>query len=161
MLEKIKGFLKIIYLKIIKIDDSVHKISLGFAIGVALGIIPGTGPLAALIFAILLRANRASALIGSLLVNTWFSIITLIPAAKIGALLFNLNWHKIYTEWLILFSSLRWQGLIKVSLYKIILPIILGYVILALGSALVAYTLCRIILKINRYGNKKRDYLSW
>jgi len=150
MFKKIKDFLKFIYLKIVKINGTPHKVSLGFAIGIALGIIPGTGPLAALIFAILLRANRASALLGSLLVNTWFSILTLIPAAKIGALLFNLNWHKIYTEWLILFYSLRWQGLIKVSLYKIILPIILGYVIIALGLAVFSYILCRIILKTNR-----------
>jgi uncharacterized protein (DUF2062 family) len=150
MFKKIRDFLKFIYLKIVKINDTPHKISLGFAVGIALGIIPGTGPLAALIFAILLKVNRASALLGSILVNTWFSIVTLIPAAKIGALLFDLNWYKIYTDWLIIFYSLHWQDLLKISICKIILPIISGYVIIALGSAVFSYILCRVILKINR-----------
>jgi len=149
MFKKIRDFLKIVYIKTVKIDDTPHKISLGFAIGVALGIIPGTGPLAALFFSFLLKANRASALIGSLLVNTWFSIVALIPAVRIGALIFNLNWYKIYMDWLDIFYSLHWKELIKISLYKIILPIFLGYVIIALGVGISCYIVCRIIFKIN------------
>jgi len=69
-MNKFRGFFQLLYLKLIKINDTPQKIAFGFGLGVFSGIFPGTGPLAALFLALILRANRASALLGSLLTNT-------------------------------------------------------------------------------------------
>jgi len=153
--KRVKAFL----LKIIKINDTAHKISLGFAVGVTLGVIPTTGPLASFFVALLLRANPLSAVLGSLLVNTWLSFIILIPAAKIGGLLLNLNWQSIYKEGLGFFRSFNWQNLLKISIYKIILPILIGYAIIGIGLGIIGYIVCRLILNIKN-GDKNRDSIS-
>ncbi|MDD5669514.1 MAG: DUF2062 domain-containing protein, partial [Candidatus Omnitrophica bacterium] len=68
---KLARFFKFIYLKIFRINDTPRKIAFGFGLGVFLGILPGTGPVASVIVAAFLHANKAAALLGSLITNTW------------------------------------------------------------------------------------------
>ena len=75
MLKKIPGF---IFDKLFKINDSAEKIALGVGLEVFSGLMPGTGPTAALFLAFIFRANRAAALLGSMLTNTWLSVVTFI-----------------------------------------------------------------------------------
>lgn len=138
-------------MKLVKTHDTDHKISMGFAIGIALGIIPGTGPLAALTVAFLLRANRASALLGSLMVNTWISVVLLVPAVQIAGLIFKLNWHTLYASWLNFLTSWRWQDVLRISIYKFILPILIGYGIISVGLSISAYIICRLILLYKKW----------
>src|SRR3989338_6840109 len=91
-ISKIKEWL---YQNLFKINDTPQKIALGLGLGVFAGIFPGTGPLASLFLAFICRANRASALIGSLLTNTWLSIVTFLLAIKLGALMFGIKWEEI------------------------------------------------------------------
>lgn len=113
-------FLRFIYLKLFRINDSPHKIALGFGLGVFAGIFPGTGPLASLFLAFIFRANRAAALIGSLLTNTWLSFVTFVLAVQAGSMLLKINWQDVQAK-------------------KTILPIALGYAIIAFCCGLVAY----------------------
>jgi uncharacterized protein (DUF2062 family) len=107
---KISHFFRLLYIKLFKINDSPQRIALGLGLGVFLGIIPGTGPLAALFLALLFRVNRASALLGSLLTNTWLSIVTFLLAIKVGSFIMRLNWQSVYAD-----------------ISKAILPLIVGY----------------------------------
>lgn len=128
------------------INDTPQKIAAGLAIGVFLGLMPATGPIAAITLAVFFRVNRLSALIGSLATNTWLSIVTIIPAIKIGSAILDLKWNEVYSDWLIFLSNFNWSALFKISIYKIILPVFLGYVTIGLLLSVIAYTVTILIL---------------
>ena len=70
----LKRLTRFVYAKLFAINDTPQKVAIGVGIGVFLGVFPGLGPLAALFMAFLFRVNRAGALLGSALTNTWISI---------------------------------------------------------------------------------------
>ncbi len=127
--------LKDIYRKLFKIDDSPQKIALGFGLGVFLGILPGTGPLASLFCAVLLRLNRVSALLGSLLVNTWINVVTFLLAIKIGSVIMGLNWQQVYKQ-------------SKLSIPKVIAPLLIGYLVIAVCLSILAYLIVLIMFAL-------------
>jgi len=120
---------------LVGISDTPQKKALGFGVGVFLGILPGTGPIAAFVTASFLHLNRASALLGSLLTNTWLSFVTFIAAVKIGSYLLRVDWQQ---------SLQYWRS------GKIILPVILGYLIIALFAGLIGYLTALIAIKLIR-----------
>jgi len=141
------------FIKLFNIDDTPQKISLGFAIGVFLGIIPGTGPVAAFVAASVFRINRASALIGSLITNTWISVITFLLAIKIGAAIMSVSLNAAYDDWLKFLSDFRWINLLRLSFLKLTLPVILGYLLIAFFLALTVYLITLPL--ITRLRNEK------
>lgn len=62
---------RLVYLKMLRLNDSPEKIALGAALGVLMGIFPtfGVGTILALILAAVTRANKAAAILGSLVMN--------------------------------------------------------------------------------------------
>ena len=138
---------KLIYIKLFRIHDAPQRIALGFGLGVFCGILPGTGPLASLFLAFVLRVNRASALLGSLLTNTWLSLVTFFLSIKIGSAIFGMNWRDVYNNWVLFFKDFRWARLFELSILKIILPAILGYSIVAFCLGLLVYLITLIALK--------------
>jgi len=147
---KILRSLKFIYHKVFRINDSPQKISLGFGLGVFLGILPGTGPIASLVLATFLRVNRASALLGSIITNTWLSLVTFVFSVKIGSFILGIKPQTIRAGWEGLISDFSWGSLLKVSSLKIALPVFLGYVITGLAAGILAYLLVTLILRIRR-----------
>jgi uncharacterized protein (DUF2062 family) len=139
--------IKQVLIKLFNINDTPQKISLGFAVGVFLGIIPGTGPLAAFVAASLFRINRTSALIGSIITNTWISIISFLLAVKIGCAIMSIDLNKAYSDWLKFLTDFHWINLLKLSFLKLALPVIAGYLVIAfcLGLAVYLITLPLII----------------
>lgn len=143
---KIVRLFKFLYIKLFRIHDSPQRIALGFGLGVFSGIFPGTGPVAALTLAFILKVNRASALLGALITNTWLSFITLLLAIKLGSGILNVNWQEVYNNWIHLLSNFRWAGLFKISVLKIIFPVIAGYVVIGLLLGIIAYAVTLIII---------------
>lgn len=129
--DKIKRLAKLVYLKLFRINDSPLKIALGFGLGVFTGVMPGIGPLIALLFAFLLRVNRASALLGSILFNTWISFIAFLMAIKIGSVVTGLNYNEVYNGWNGLIKSFKWEKLFEASVYDVLIPIGVGYLIIS------------------------------
>jgi uncharacterized protein (DUF2062 family) len=150
---KIKRLAKLVYLKLFRINDSPLKIALGFGLGVFIGVMPGIGPVIALLLAFLFRVNRASAFLGSILFNTWVGILALLLAIKIGAAVMGLNYHDVYVGWNELIKSFKWQKLFEVSVYDVLIPIGVGYLIIALFFAVVATIVVYMI--VLRIRNKK------
>lgn len=150
----------LLYIKLFKINDSPQKIALGLGLGVTLGILPGTGPVAALCLAFLLRVNRASALLGSLLTNTWLSFVTFILSIKIGSGIMKSNWQEVYKDWILFLKEFHWLDLFKLSIIKIILPVIVGYFVVAFCLGLLIYLTAIIVLTQIRHENKSRVKLS-
>ena len=146
MIVKVKDFL---YEKLFKINDTPQKVATGFGLGVFTGILPGTGPLAALFLAFIFKANRASALLGSLLTNTWLSFVTFLLAIKTGSAIFKVSWQGLKSDWAEASSHWHWQDLFNASILKIILPVLSGYLVVSLSLGLISYLTVLIILKMS------------
>src|SRR3989338_1914636 len=134
--QKIKSLFRFLYEKLVKINDSPQKIAIGFGIGVFLGILPGVGPVASLASAFIFRVNRVAALTGSLLTNTWLSVVTFVAAVKIGALVTGAQWQDVYEQCQSIFKSFHWKDLLNVSLIQILKPLLIGYLVVGLGIGL-------------------------
>lgn len=152
---RFKRFLRYIYVKTFLANDTPQRVALGFGVGVFSGIIPGTGPLAALFIATLVRANKASAVLGSLLTNTWLSFIIFIISIKTGAAIIGIDWQEILKAWKNLVGHFHFMDLCKLSALKIALPVILGYCVVALLSGLSTYLIIFILLSWYKKGRKK------
>lgn len=157
---KIYRFFKLLYVKLFKINDSPQKIALGLGVGVFAGIIPGTGPIAALSLAFVLRVNRASALLGSLLTNTWLSIVTFLLSLKLGSAIMKAHWQEAKEQWLLFLKNFSWLNLFKLSVLKVILPVLLGYFVVAFCLGVAVYLIALIILNRIKHENKSGINLS-
>ena len=142
--------IKLLYLKLYRINDSPEKIAQGLGVGVFLGIMPGVGIIAALIVASLLKLNRISILLGTLITNTWLSFATFILSIKIGSAIMGLRWQEVYRQCLEILKDFHWINLFKISLLKIILPVVIGYIIISVGFAIIAYIVALITIKYSR-----------
>jgi len=155
-LNRIARLLKTVYLKLFRINDSPMKIASGFGVGVFVGVMPGIGPVVAFALAFLLRVNRASALLGSILFNTWVGLLALLLAIKIGAAVRGLNYNDVYDGWLALLKNFKWEKLLESSVYDILLPIGIGYLIISFLFALVATAVVYMIAKQIRKKKQSR-----
>jgi uncharacterized protein (DUF2062 family) len=160
ILNKLAAFLNVLYQKLFKINDTPQRIALGLGLGVALGVAPGTGPLAALFLAVVFKVNRASALLGSLVTNTWFSFITFLLALRVGSAIFGVNWEALKNESRILFADFHWSYLFKSSFFKIIVPLLVGYILIALSLGVFVYLVSLIVIRKIR-GGKKNESLGF
>lgn len=147
LLDKLIKIKDLLYQKIFKINDTPQKVALGFGIGIFSGILPGTGPLAALFLALLFRVNRASALIASVLTNTWFSFVTFILAIKIGSAIFKISWQSLKAAWMQAINNFAWKDLFSLPILRIVLPVITGYLVISLVLGVLSYIVVLIILK--------------
>jgi uncharacterized protein (DUF2062 family) len=139
-------FLKFLYLKMFRIHDTPQRVSLGFGLGVFTGILPGMGPIAALVLAAIFRVNKAAALLGSILTNTWLSVVTIVLSIKIGAAIMGLEWHEVLNTWHQLLRDFHWKQLLESSVLKMMLPVLAGYLILSLCLAFIVYITALSIL---------------
>jgi uncharacterized protein (DUF2062 family) len=152
--------LKSISIKLLGINDTPQKIALGLGLGVFSGILPTTGPIAALFLAWAFRANRASALLGALLTNTWLSIVTFLLSIKVGSAIMKTRWESVLRDWALFLKDFHWLNLFKLSVLKIILPVIAGYLIIAFCIGLLCYLITLIIAKKIRHAEKSRIDIS-
>ncbi len=152
-------FLKLAYIKIFRINDTPQKIALGVGVGVFLGILPGTGPIAAVFMAFILRLNRAAALLGSLLTNTWLSVLTFFLSIKIGSSIIGLDWQEVNRNWAQFFKDFKFMTLFKVATLKIILPVVAGYFVISLCLGIIAYLVTLAILIFVSKAKRKAKYV--
>ena len=150
--KKVTNFL---FAGLFKINDSAQKIALGVGLGVFSGLMPVTGPAAALFLAFVFRANKASALLGSLLTNTWLSLITFVLAIKVGSAILRMRWQDVYQKAQGLIHGFSWIRFFKLSFLDILLPIIIGYIIIGLFLGAAGYLATLLIIRRNSHGTKR------
>ena len=146
-MNKISAFFNTLYQKLFKINDTPQRIALGLGLGSALGMLPGTGPLAALFLAVVFKVNRASAFLGSLATNIWLSLVTFLLALKVGSAIFGVNWKTLKNGVKILFADFHWSYLFKASFFEIIMPLLVGYFLIALVFGLLVYLISWLVIK--------------
>ena len=139
-----------VYERLVRMDDSPQRIAIGFGVGVFPGILPGTGPIAALAVSWALRLNKAATLLGAVLTNTWLSFVTFMLALKIGSALSGSNWLDIKEHARQLLDHFSWSTLWNTSLAHILKPLLLGYAAVGLLCALAGYVLALAILHFRR-----------
>lgn len=104
--------------------------------GIFLGIVPGEGVLTTLLLASLFRLNRMAASAGVLATNMWATVIVLPPAAAIGGFLFSVKTDYLISE----FNRTYHLGLkfflSKIILLDILLPLVVGFFVVAGAIAL-------------------------
>jgi len=152
----IPRFLKLIYLKLFRIHDTPQKIALGVGMGVFLGILPGTGPIAAIFMAFVLRVNRAAALLGSLATNTWLSIVTFFLSIKIGSSIIGVHWQDVHRNWLEFLKDFKFINLFKLTTLEIVLPVIVGYFVVSFCLGIIAYLITLNVITRIKHENKNR-----
>ena len=158
---RVARFFKFLYLKLWRINDTPQKIAQGFGLGVFLGILPGVGFIAALVMASVLRMNRVSAFLGTLLTNTWLSFVTFLLSIKVGSAIMGLAWQRVHTDVRLLLKDFHWQSLLTASARDVIAPIAVGYCVVSAALGLIAYALMLIIIsRIHNAKNKGRAHLS-
>jgi len=156
MNNKIARFFKAVYLRLFRIDDTPQKIAIGFGLGVFLGVMPGAGPIAALVLSFLFKVNRASALLGSVITNTWLSIPVFILSVKTGSFVTGISYNTISDRWVSFLKDFNWGELLHLSIYQVLFPVLAGYLIVSASIAVVAYL---IILGVAKRIKRKKMVL--
>ncbi|MDI6794385.1 MAG: DUF2062 domain-containing protein [bacterium] len=93
-------FFRYLYLRLIRANDSPHKAAMGMALGVALGIFPtfGAGAILAIVLASLFKWNKASALLGSMIMNPFTTPFVWSASALLGSFLTGYDWGMVLEE---------------------------------------------------------------
>ncbi len=151
----LKKIISFAFAKLFKINDSAQKIALGAGLGVFSGLLPLTGPAAALFLAFVFRANRAAALLGSILTNTWLSVVTFILAIKVGSIVLNRHWQEVHQKAQGLIRDFHWLSFFKLSFLEVVFPVMIGYLIIGLCLGLVGYLIVLLIIKRSLHKSKK------
>lgn len=145
------------YIRLVRLDDSPEKIARGVALGVVLGILPtfGLGVVAAIILAGYLKLNKASAVIGTLIMNPWTSPFFWALSYLAGSLLLGYNLQE--TVALIKYLKTHedvWKNLLA---QRLLLPYIIGNIIITAGSAATSYIACLYAVKAYKRARSKRN----
>lgn len=150
-MNKISAFFKQIHRQLFALHDSPQRVAIGFGLGVFTGIFPGMGPLASIVLATFLRINKASALIGSLLTNTWISVLAFLLAFRIGGAFFSVPWEELSDQWQRFLQSFHWQQLFTTAALKIILPVAAGYLAVAVAAGVIGYLFILLLLTVKKH----------
>jgi uncharacterized protein (DUF2062 family) len=142
-----KRKLKEIRDKLLGINDSAHRIALGVGLGLFLGVFPGTGAIAAIVGAFILRANKAAALAAALLVNTWINVVTFPLAVAIGAFVLRVDPKAIAQDWSRLTGHFSWNTLWDLLLRDTVLVLLAGYVLMGLVLGIAGYLLTYALIR--------------
>jgi len=134
--------LKTLIKKLVRVDDSPKRIARGVAIGVFWGIIPtfGFAILFSLPTAVLFRANKFSAILGTFVANPFTTPFIYAFEYKIGELILRAT--PLAFSW----GLFRLENLLKLGR-----SLLVGGSVLAIGIALITYfSTFRIILRYKR-----------
>lgn len=143
-----KGY-RYIHRQLLEINDTPYRKAVGVGLGVFLGIFPGTGPIAALVASTVLKVNKAAALLGSLLTNTWLSVVTFMLAVKAGAKLTGTHWPAIYAQTKVYWENFSWKDIFDVSVAQILYPLFLGYILVGLCLGMATTLIAALILRFS------------
>lgn len=137
------------YLRLVRVGGNPVHIALGFALGVFLGVFPtfGIGIPLSLLFASLLRWNRVSAVLGSLVMNPLTTPFFWTLSGAVGAAIFRADASRLLAS---VQNGERLRGLtLGAGIY------LAGNTIVALVTATIAYFLA--LRAVLLYRKKRRE----
>lgn len=163
---RINRWLKLQYFKLVRIDDAPPKVALGIGVGVFLGVFPtfGLGAVLAFLLAWLFRFNKASAVVGSAIMNPLTIPFFWSLSCLLGAFLSGGNWRQLMSQVKLASDTITWSNawqaetwvFLSKLLGKGLYVYLIGNTILAVGLAVIFYflTLRVLLLYKKRRANK-------
>jgi len=133
--ERIRRWGRLIYLRLVRQNDEPDKVAKGVSLGVFLGIFPtfGVGTVLAVLFATWVKWNRASAALGTFIMNPFFNPFFLSLSVLVGNLLVPPE-SRIAVD--MFRNGKLWSGFLRaVPVY------LLGNILVSLFFSLLAYGL--------------------
>lgn len=143
---KFRERLKHIYLKLVKTDDTPHHIALGFAIGIFYGLVPFVGVILTLITAAIFRANKASALVGCFVTNTWVTAVLALPSVKVGSKIFGLDWTVVWQQMKRYLSMSDIKDIFNALSRDVLIPSLIGFLAIAFFLSVVSYAVSLFVV---------------
>jgi uncharacterized protein (DUF2062 family) len=91
---------KLLYVHVVRINASPHRVALGVAVGAWLGVFPTFGLAApvAYVLAWIFRFNKAGALAGAAVMNPLTSPLFWAASAMLGAAFTGMEWRLVYNQ---------------------------------------------------------------
>ncbi|WP_069789226.1 DUF2062 domain-containing protein [Cyanobacterium sp. IPPAS B-1200] len=158
----IKRYYKYFIWRLLSLKEKPEAIARGFAIGVFTGSFPffGLQMIGALLLAIILRANKVTAMMGTWISNPFTYVPIFLFNYKIGSFILE-KIFKIQTNYLDEFNSESWQNLAD-SGAEITITLLLGSVCVGLTLSIIAYYFVLTIIKnqnktLHKTSLKKKD----
>ena len=122
-----------------------ERIARGVAIGLFIGMMPGTGLVAALAVAVVCRLHKPSVAAGALLNNPWTSPFFYYVSYRLGQRLTGIEAHVTWEGWHGWQHAAWWRELLPA-----IWPTLIGLVVIGAIAAAVAYVLVYAALRRRR-----------
>jgi len=142
---------KILFKKVLTTNDSPHKLAMGFAIAVFWGVMATCG--FAIVFslptAVLLRANKVTAVIGTFVSNPFTTPFIYAFSYKMGSFVLDLN--PLPFSW----DILKIENILNISK-----SLLVGSIIFATTMAFISYGLVLIVIFIVRKSKNLRSRSS-
>ena len=146
MFNNLEKRFKSIYHQLVEIDDTPHRKAFGLGLGVFLGIFPGMGPIVSIVLATFLKVNKAAALLGSVLTNTWLSVVTLTLAVQMGAWFSKSDVQALKENWKIAAANFQWTALKNPSLWKSLGAVASGFFVISFFLGFRVYLMAFLVL---------------
>lgn len=160
---RINRWLKLQYFKLVRIDDAPPKVALGIGVGVFLGIFPtfGLGAVLAFLLAWIFRFNKASAAVGSAIMNPITTPFFWTLSCLLGALIAGGDWRQLQAQVKLASDTVNWSNvwqaqtwvLLGKLLGKGLYVYLIGNILLAVGLAVLFYFLT--LRALNLYKRRK------
>jgi uncharacterized protein (DUF2062 family) len=152
----VKRWLRYQYFKLTRLNDSPEKVAGGLALGVVLGIMPtfGLGVVLAVLIAGPFKVNRASAIIGTLVMNPWTTPFFWALSYLAGSIVLGNN----ISETISVIKSIDTHtGLWKnIMAHRLLLPYVIGNIIVTAMAAASFYVAALYVVKESRKAKMKR-----
>lgn len=148
---KVKRRIRLIYLKILRLDDPPERIASGAAIGVLMGILPtfGLGGLFALALAFVLRANKAAAVLGTFIMNPVTSPFFWTLSIVTGSVILRQDYNT-------MLSKFRGESLLK-GAERVYMVFLTGNIILCVVFTAASYYLVKkTVIRHRKHKAEKR-----
>jgi len=145
--QRIWRIFRLLYVLLVRMDASPHQIAFGFSVGIILGVFPsfGLGGPVAILLAFLFRLNKASTILGAMIMNPITTVPIWTVSAFIGSVIWSADFQFILEEAKSgrIFKALSYSTMVYMT----------GNLILAAAMALVAYGL--VYFFVGRYQKVK------
>lgn len=139
--EKAKRRAKLTYIRLVRLDDPPERIARGAAIGVLMGILPtfGAGGLLSIFFAFIFRANKAAAVLGSIIMNPLTSPFFWTLSAGLGAFILGQDSSAILSA----LSKTGGENILR-SVSRLTAVYMLGNVIISAAFTFASYYIVKL-----------------
>lgn len=136
---------KLVYYRILRLEDPPERIARGAAIGVFMGVLPtfGLGALLSLAAAFALKANKAAAILGSLIMNPLTAPFFWALSAFVGSFLLQENYSSIY-------ANIKDEGLVTGAGWAYAVFLIGNAIVTVLTTAVSYYIVKHTVIRHRR-----------